>query len=256
MEDSGIATAIVLAGGFGTRLRSAVPDQPKPLAPVAGRPFLAHLLDYWIAQGIRHFVLSVGYKAAAIRAAFGDAYGGATLDYAEESTPLGTGGGLLLALRRLPAGVDPVLVCNGDTAFAVPLAGLAETHRRHAADWTFALFRTTESGRYLGMTLAADGTIATLATTAGDGERLANGGVYLVSPPALLRVAAGGVAGGVAAAPASLENELLPALLAAGGRLCGYPCAAPFIDIGLPDDYRRAAATLESIRNHRSETAS
>jgi len=251
MESPRIDTAIVLAGGLGTRLRAAVPDLPKPLAPVAGRPFLEHLLDYWIAQGIRRFVLSVGYKAAAIRAALGDRYRGAPITYAEESTPLGTGGGLLLAARGLGDARAPLLVCNGDTWFAVPLAGLADTHRRQAADWTFALFRTREKGRYLGMTIAADGTIPALGTRAGDGdggsdgEHLANGGVYLVSPDALRRLAAARAVD----APASLENDLLPALLAAGGRLCGFPCDGTFIDIGLPEDYRRAAGMLQPPEN-------
>jgi D-glycero-alpha-D-manno-heptose 1-phosphate guanylyltransferase len=89
--------AVVLAGGFGTRLRSVVSDLPKPMAPVGGRPFLELLLQYWIGQGVHRFVLSIGYLAEKISAHFGAAWGGAEIAYARETEPLGTGGGLLLA---------------------------------------------------------------------------------------------------------------------------------------------------------------
>ena len=89
-------TAIVLAGGLGTRLKSVVSELPKPMAPIQGRPFLEYLLDYWIAQGICHFILSVGYRHEVITAHFGIHYRGAQIDYAIEATPLGTGGGCCL----------------------------------------------------------------------------------------------------------------------------------------------------------------
>src|SRR5438876_1839782 len=94
-------TAIVLAGGLGTRLRSVVSDVPKSMASIAGRPFLEYLLDYWIGQGIRRFVLSVGYQHDVIVRHFGRTYRGAQLIYVTEKTPLGTGGALLLALESV-----------------------------------------------------------------------------------------------------------------------------------------------------------
>ena len=89
--------AVILAGGLGTRLREVVSDVPKPMAPVNGRPFLEHQMDFYAAQGITHFVLSVGYLAEVITKHFGDTYRGCAIDYAVETTPLGTGGGLLLS---------------------------------------------------------------------------------------------------------------------------------------------------------------
>ena len=151
-----VDTAIVLAGGLGTRLRSAVPDLPKPLAPISGRPFLEYLLDYWHGQGIRRFILSVGYRAELIRAHFGSTYRGCRIDYAEEQTPLGTGGGLLLA-SAMAEGGTPLLAINGDTFFAVELHRLADFHAAHRADWTFCTFRTSVNGRYLGMDIAPNG---------------------------------------------------------------------------------------------------
>ncbi|MDQ3186754.1 MAG: NTP transferase domain-containing protein, partial [Pseudomonadota bacterium] len=93
-------SAVILAGGIGSRLRSIVPDLPKPMAPVSGRPFLEYQLDYWISQGISSFILSVGYRHEAIVDYFGNSYKGAELDYVIERIPLGTGGGLLLAVEK------------------------------------------------------------------------------------------------------------------------------------------------------------
>ena len=80
-------TAIVLAGGLGTRLRSVVKDVPKPMASVAGRPFLEWLLDHWVEQGIEELVFSVSYRAESIQQHFGDRYRGASIRYAIEETP-------------------------------------------------------------------------------------------------------------------------------------------------------------------------
>ena len=119
-----MTAAIILAGGLGTRLRSAVPDLPKPMAPIGGRPFLDHLLDYWIGQGINRFVLSVGYRHEMIIDHFGNNYKHAELDYVIEQEPMGTGGGFLLAAEKIGKNA-PFLLLNGDT-FAVDLKALTK----------------------------------------------------------------------------------------------------------------------------------
>ena len=91
--------AIVLAGGFGTRLRAVVADVPKPMAPVAGRPFLEHVLRGLAAQGVPRVVLSVGYLHEQIVAHFGPHFEGMAVDYEIESSPLGTGGAIAAALK-------------------------------------------------------------------------------------------------------------------------------------------------------------
>ena len=240
MNNRPVTSAIVLAGGLGTRLRSAVPDLPKPMAPVAGRPFLAHLMDQWIAQGIDHFVLSVGYRHEAISDCFGRSYRSASLDYAIEDTPLGTGGAVLLAASRLSLDA-PVLLLNGDTHFDVKLDRLSAFAARTDADWCMALFRTQEVGRYMGVEVASDGRITDLRSGTGRPGRLANGGVYVVNPRAL-----SGTERDVAA-PRSLENDLFPQALAAGQRFVGLECDGAFIDIGVPDDYHRAATVLPGL---------
>ena len=103
---------------MGTRLRSAVPDLPKPMAPIKGRPFLEYQMDYWINQGVNQFLISVGYKKEAIVSHFGASYKGAQVKYVMEEQPLGTGGGLLLAAQDLD---EPFLLLNGDTFFEADL---------------------------------------------------------------------------------------------------------------------------------------
>ena len=93
--------AIILAGGLSTRLRSAVPNLPKPMAPIKGKPFLGYLFDYWLHQGIKHFILSVGYKAEVIREQFGTKHKDADVNYAIENEPLGTGEVYFLRLNSL-----------------------------------------------------------------------------------------------------------------------------------------------------------
>lgn len=235
-----MTTAIILAGGLGTRLRSAVPDLPKPMAPVAGRPFLAHQLDFWIAQGVRHVILSVGYKHDAISGHFGTRYRGATIDYAVEQTPRGTGGALLLAAAQLPDD-RPALLLNGDTFFDVRLAQLAACAMKHDAHWCFALFRHDDPARYMGVALARDGRISALRAAQ---SPLANGGVYWFRPAALHELACD------PAQPLSLENDVFPRLVAAGQRFAGLECGGAFIDIGVPADYHRAAAVLPQGDTH------
>jgi D-glycero-alpha-D-manno-heptose 1-phosphate guanylyltransferase len=232
-----LISAIILAGGLGTRLRSVVPDLPKPMAPVGGRPFLEHQIDYWIAQGINRFVLSVGYRHEVIIDHFGTRYKDAEIDYVIEQTPLGTGGGLLLAAEQV-ASDTPFLLLNGDTYFSVDLKALSGFARASDADWCFSLFRANEQGRYMGIDVTPQGRITSLKSGTGNPGRLANGGVYLVHPRVLRST------GFLPGAKASLEDDIFSVALAAGQRLFGLECSGDFIDIGVPNDYRRAPQML------------
>lgn len=235
-----MTSAIILAGGLGTRLRSAVPDLPKPMAPIAGRPFLAHQMDHWIAQGVQRFVLSVGYRHEVISGHFGRRYRGAAIDYVVETTPLGTGGAVLLAAASLDAD-EPALLLNGDTYFDVALRDLDAHARRHDAHWCFSLFESHDPARYMGVGVSRDGRITALRAPSAP---LANGGVYWFRPRALH---------GVAPAPGlvlSLENDVFPQLFTQGQRFAGLECRGAFIDIGVPHDYHRAAAVLPSEETH------
>ncbi len=235
-----VGSAVILAGGLGTRLRSAVPDLPKPMAPIKGRPFLEHQIDYWMTQGVGEFVLSVGYRSEVIIRHFGSSYRGSSIRYAIEEHPLGTGGGLFLAAAQL-TGERPFLVLNGDTFFDVRLSDLARFHAAQGSAWTFSLFRSDDTNRYMGMDVASSGRIMTLRSRHPSAvERLANGGVYLVEPAAL---AASGFAPGTRF---SLEDDLLSSMLSAGTMMYGLCCDGRFIDIGIPEDYFRAGELLST----------
>ena len=234
-----VTTAIVLAGGLGTRLRSVVPDLPKPMAPVAGRPFLEHLFDYWIEQGIDNFVLSVGYRHELITKHFGKSYNGAAIEYAVEETPLGTGGGLLLGVTKL-SNSEPFLLLNGDTFFAVNLKHLIDFASTNRATLCFSLFRTTENARYMAVELSDDGRLASIGKKNAEPLDLVNGGVYWVELSVLKRINFTERKG------LSLENDVFPALMNAQERVFGMSVTAPFLDIGVPEDYLRASALIRN----------
>lgn len=229
--------AIILAGGKGMRLRAELPDLPKPLAPVAGRPFLEHQMAYWVSQGVNRFILSVGYRAEMIIASIGARFHDAEIVYAIEEQPLGTGGAVLHATQQWKPD-EPFLVVNGDTFFDLPLPDLSRFHQAKKSDWTMGLFPTRETQRYLGVTLDEDGRLISLVTRLVQNQVWANGGVYMISPGVLDRVA-GRFKGEV-----SLEAEIIPALLELKSPIFGIRHDGRFIDIGIPDDYRRAADVL------------
>ncbi len=227
--------AIILAGGLGTRLRPVVPDLPKPMASINGRPFLEHQIDYWLDQGVRRFILSVGYKHEHIEQYFGVNYRGAAIAYTVEKTPLGTGGGLLLAMSELRFS-GPWLVLNGDTFFDIDLVCLKNFHSAKGADITLSLFQVADNTRYTGIEIDGEQRIIASACES-SGRQLVNGGVYLFGETALagLPFRAGDAA--------SLENDILRKAMVSK-RLYGYVADGKFIDIGVPEDYTRAGQLL------------
>ncbi len=237
-EHSPVTEAIILAGGLGTRLRAVLPDLPKPMALVAGKPFLAHQFDYLVAQGIQQVVLSVGYLQEVIRQYFGNCYGGVKITYAAEEFPMGTGGGLLLALQQC-AGDKSVLVLNGDTWFPVSVAEMVTFHLEKLADVTIALHKQKSEGRYGGIVVESSQRVVNFLLS-GEGEsHYINGGVYLVSPACradwLEQIGS----------KLSLERDLLEKGIACKLACYGFLSEAEFIDIGVPDDYALAARVIK-----------
>ena len=109
-------TAIILSGGLGTRLYNLVTDVPKPLAPINNRPFLEYLLDYWIERDVTHFILSVGYMHEKIIEHLGNSYRDIEIDFVIEEEPLDTGGGFLLASKKILNDL-----CTNQTLFLFPI---------------------------------------------------------------------------------------------------------------------------------------
>ncbi len=229
--------AIILAGGQGTRLRPLVGDIPKPMAPVAGRPFLEYLLVQLRRAGIELITISAGYRAGDIEAHFGRGDRlGVRLEYSVEDEPLGTAGALKLAASRLAG--DRWLALNGNSLLDIPLDNLGHAHTQARAILTMALAHVDDAGRYGRVELAADGAVTSFAEKNDAGRPgLINGGVYVIERRALDGVPAGSFV--------SLERELLPSLLGHGLRGVAYD--AFFIDIGVPDDYRRAQESVGAL---------
>jgi D-glycero-alpha-D-manno-heptose 1-phosphate guanylyltransferase len=225
-----VTDAIILAGGLGRRLRAVVPNQPKPMALVRGRPFLEYLLEAWIARGISRFILSVGYRAECIIDHFGLTFRGATLVYVRESSPLGTGGALRAASAALPA-QTPFFAMNGDTFFDLPVGTMVAAQVRTGSGLTLALAPRPAGDRYGNVTFDSAGRILALMD-GGTSSPWINGGVYLFAGRDLLDQLAEG--------PLSFENDVLPAWIDAGLGLTACPFPGRFIDIGVPEDFHAA----------------
>jgi D-glycero-alpha-D-manno-heptose 1-phosphate guanylyltransferase len=225
--------AIILAGGLGTRLRSAIQDIPKPMAPVSGKPFLFYILRWVSEYNPGRIVLSIGYKSETIREYFGQSFEGIPIEYAVEEKPLGTGGGLMNA-ARITNGSD-FLVINGDTWFPVDLKKLYVYHTGLCSFITIALKKMTDFSRY-GAVECKDGFIFRFNEKKQVSEGLVNGGIYVVNRKLLLS--------GYYPEVFSIEKDILEKK--AGRKELRYMVFdEPFLDIGIPDDYLKAAEIIK-----------
>jgi NDP-sugar pyrophosphorylase family protein len=228
-------TAAILAGGLGTRLRSVVADRPKVLAEVAGRPYLAHLLDQLADAGIRRCVLCTGHLGDQVEEAFGAHYRGMTLDYSREPEPLGTGGAMRHALPYLEG--HQVLVLNGDSFCRVDLNRFQAFHVTGGTSASLVLVEVPDAGRYGQVEVTADGRVVRFQEkVVGAGRGWINAGIYLLD-----RAVIGAMPPGVV----SLERQVFPSLVLRGLR--GFRTEGPFLDIGMPESYRAAERFFEAL---------
>jgi D-glycero-alpha-D-manno-heptose 1-phosphate guanylyltransferase len=222
--------AIILAGGFGTRLRPAISDLPKSMAGINGRPFLEYLLDRLIQNHVRHVILSVGYMHEQISGYFGTTYKNLQISYAIEAKPLGTGGGIKLALEQAKS--DHVLVLNGDTLFMLDLGVFNDFHMNHKSSFSLALRQVDDTGRYGSVRIDENKRIAGFYEKSASGKRgYINAGVYLISRKYFSELPLPEVF--------SLEKDFLEKEYVKG-QFYGFACSDYFIDIGIPEDYSRA----------------
>ena len=229
---------LILAGGLGTRLRSAFDSGPKSMAPVGGRPFLEYLLLQVRDAGFRNILLCVGYGREQIESWAGDgARWGLGIRYSSEPEPRGTAGAVKLAEGLIDSEV--FLVMNGDSYLAADLRRMVEFHLRSDAWATIALVEVRDASRYGTVVLSAEGKIAAfLEKRVGAGgsgsQNLINGGVYVFRNSVLSVVPE--------LKAVSLEREILPQLLTK--KVNGFISEGYFIDIGLPHDFMRAQIEL------------
>ena len=224
--------AIVLAGGLGTRLRSKVADRPKAMAPVAGRPFLAFLLDKLLDSGCDSLLLSVGYLRQVIVDEFQDNYRGLPIRYVVEETPVGTGGAIRLALAQ--AQQDSVLVLNGDTYLDADFAAMLAFHLSAGRPMTMAIAQVEDTARYGGV-LLDESRVSGLLEKGRQGRGWINAGAYFLERQFPW--------------PAHLEDRfsfetdvLMPCLDSL--EPAAFLCPGYFLDIGIPEDLDRAQREL------------
>ena len=220
----------MLAGGLGTRLRERFADLPKPLVPVAGKPFLARQIEWLAAHGLEDVVLCVGHGADQVRATLGDGAGsGVRLWYSREGEPLGTGGALKLAQDFVEG---PALVVNGDTLPELDPRALESARVRAGAVGALALFEVDEVASRGRVECEAGGRITRFVEKDPDhrGSGWVSGGCYSFDPSLWSWLPEG---------PSSLERDVLPRL-AAAGELLGIRVSGTFFDIGTPEGWERA----------------
>lgn len=229
--------AIILAGGFGTRLQSVVSDVPKPMAPVAGRPFLTYLLDRLRKQGYTHIVLATGYLHEKVEEFFGHEYHDVAIDYARELSPLGTGGAIVNALQYCHE--ETVTVLNGDTLFDIDHERLCRFAEEKATPLAIVLRQVPDAGRYGSVEIDKGGRITTFKEKNSEaGSGLINGGIYRIQRSLLDGFSLG--------EKFSFEQELMQQRYR-DEHYYAYADGAYFIDIGIPEDYSRAQQELPSL---------
>ena len=221
--------AVVLAGGLGTRLQKVLPDVPKPLALVCGRPFIEWLLRFLAKEGVTQAVVSTGHKAPAIAGWSKTAkIKGLKIECVAETEPLGTAGGFLHAVQGQKAEGQPWLVCNGDSLALVSLtplyAGLGQP--------MILGLRQPDVARYGRLEVASDGRLERFVEKGPSGPGVINAGVYLINTGAVVRFAK--------KRSLSFEADVFPGLVAAGRDVRVSVAEGPFLDIGTEETLAQA----------------
>ena len=229
--------AIILAGGLGTRLRSAVPDLPKCMAPVAGKPFLWYVIDYLQKQGVEKFIFSLGYKHEVIEAYVNAQCSMLPIQYSIEKEPLGTGGAIKLACTKLTE--QTALVLNGDTMFKVELNKLVSFHNNCEAHCTLSLKPMKNFDRYGVVELNKDYSIHSFKEKQFYESGLINGGVYALHAEKFLAEEL--------PQKFSFEKDYLEKFYNQR-KMYGVVQDAYFIDIGIPEDYEKANTEFANMK--------
>ena len=244
--------ALILAGGEGTRLRPLTTTVPKPVLPLAGRPFLTFMIAWLHRHGVDEVVLSCGFLGDAVRAVLGERHGGVRLRYVREERPLGTAGPVRLALDR-GALDERFVVCNGDILTDADLGALVARHEQVGAAATIGLVAVEDTTSYGVVPTAPSGEVEAFIekTDAPVATNHVNGGIYVVE-----RAVAEGIPPG---RPVSFAREVFPTLVERG--LFGVPAEGYWIDIGTPARYLEAtydllAGVVESDLPPRDESGS
>ncbi len=228
--------AIILAGGLGTRLRSAVNDVPKCMAPVNGRPFLHYVIQHLLKQGVDQFIFSLGYLGESITEYLSAAHPDLNYRTCIEEEPLGTGGAIQLAMQK--ATLPDVLALNGDTLFAVDIAVVAAVHSTANAECTLSLKPMQQFERYGVVETGSNGIIQSFKEKKYYEQGFINGGVYMINRQQFLSRQL--------PQKFSFEKDYLEKFVNEE-RFAGVEQDAYFIDIGIPEDFTRAQTEFKTL---------
>ena len=238
-------TAVVLAGGQGTRIRHLLPELPKPMAPVRGRPFLGWIVRYLQKQGIRRIIISTGYRAIRVESYFAKSpLPEMTITCVAEPTPLGTAGGFLQAI----AGAETPgawLVCNGDSLVLTDLAPLFHALDDQSHAGALLAISAGDTSRFGRLEVGSSGALLGFAEKK-PGAGLINAGVYLLRPSLLAKFPA--------QRPLSFETDVFPELLKSSTSMqVVTTTGAPFLDIGAPETLAQAEQFIAENNAHFSD---
>ncbi len=229
-----IKEVIILAGGLGTRLKETVPDLPKCMAPVAGKPFIQHVIDFLLTEKIEIFIFSLGFRSEVIQAYITTNLPGINAIFSVENEPLGTGGAIKKACS-LATGKH-VLITNGDTLFTIDVSKFSDFHLRCGAQCTLALKPMKDFSRYGSVELNHDYSLKEFREKQWLAEGLINGGFYALNKSDFLKEEL--------PHKFSFEQEYLEKFYDRR-RMFGVVENAYFIDIGIKEDYEKAQQELK-----------
>ena len=223
-------TAVIMAGGLGTRLRPLTDELPKPMLPVGGGPLLERTIRQLRDAGIRRLSLTTHYKKDIIAQHFGDGHNfGVEISYIEEEDPMGTAGAI--GLLGIPD--EPLLVINGDILTQVDFRSMLDFHKEQQAEMTVAV--REHEFQFLYGVVEIDGVEITGITEKPTIKRLINAGIYLLNPGACNYIPSG---------QQFDMTDLISRLVAEGHRVAGFPIHEYWLDIGQVEDYQRAISDI------------
>ena len=232
-------TAIILAGGMGTRLKTIISDLPKPMAPIMNVPFLTYQLNYLKHFGIKKVIFSVGYLSEKIIAHYNQSFENINIEYSIEKNPLGTGGGIRMAMSNLKE--DLVLILNGDSFFDLDLEQFYNLHLEQKSDFSLALRYVNNSERYGNIEFNSSNQITSfIEKNQLNQSGYINAGVYILSKKLYLQNTKPDI-------NFSIEKDFfekqLNQLIIKGFEFKDY-----FIDIGIPEDYLKAQDDFKEFK--------
>ncbi len=233
-----IKEAVVLAGGFGTRLSSVISDLPKAMAPVNGRPFLDYPLAYLAFSGISRVIMAVGYMHKKIMDHYGDRFGNIKIEYSIENEPMGTGGALKQAMMKAQS--NTLLALNGDTYFEIDLSKFFDFFRRRHAKVAMAIHEVEDVSRYGAVETEWDGQITAFREKSElSGKGKINGGIYLIDKRFMMELDLPD--------KFSLEKGFFEKIYQQE-KIFAMVCRQYFIDIGVPEEYEKTKDDFSYFR--------